>query len=96
MAIAKDKPISCLPDLAAAAGGVLLLAGLWTPIAALVTAGIVMWMAATRHFPAEGSLLVYFMVAVQSISLAMLGPGAWSVDARLFGRRRIELRNRDR
>jgi putative oxidoreductase len=24
-------------------------------------------------------------------ALAMLGPGAWSVDARLFGRKRIEI-----
>jgi hypothetical protein len=25
------------------------------------------------------------------LSLAMLGPGAWSIDARLFGRKRIDV-----
>jgi hypothetical protein len=27
-------------------------------------------------------------------ALAMLGPGAWSVDARLFGWKRIQIRQR--
>ena len=31
------------------------------------------------------------MLTVMGVSLAMLGPGAWSIDARLFGRRRINL-----
>jgi hypothetical protein len=28
------------------------------------------------------------------VTLAMLGPGAWSVDARLFGRKRIQIPQR--
>jgi hypothetical protein len=28
--------------------------------------------------------------------VAMLGPGAWSVDARLFGRQRFEINGRKR
>ena len=30
------------------------------------------------------------MLAVLAASLAMVGPGAWSIDARLFGRKRIQ------
>jgi putative oxidoreductase len=64
---------------------VLLSIGLWTPIVAFSQAAIQI----DRYmltYPANSSFLV---TAVIGISLAMLGPGAWSFDARLFGRRRI-------
>ena len=35
------------------------------------------------------SALVHIFLAVVSVSVAMLGPGAWSIDARLFGRQRF-------
>jgi uncharacterized membrane protein YphA (DoxX/SURF4 family) len=31
----------------------------------------------------------HILLAVLAISLAMLGPGAWSIDALIFGRKRI-------
>jgi uncharacterized membrane protein YphA (DoxX/SURF4 family) len=31
----------------------------------------------------------HILLAILAISLAMLGPGAWSVDAQIFGRKRI-------
>jgi hypothetical protein len=31
------------------------------------------------------------MVAVFGAAIAMIGPGAWSLDARLFGRKRIRI-----
>jgi hypothetical protein len=31
------------------------------------------------------------MLAVLGASLAMVGPGAWSIDARLFGRKQIHM-----
>jgi len=34
------------------------------------------------------------LLAALGVSLVMLGPGAWSVDARLFGRKRIDIRGR--
>jgi hypothetical protein len=42
-----------------------------------------------------GSDLVGFHTenALLGLSLMMLGPGAWSLDAFLFGRRRIDLDN---
>jgi hypothetical protein len=35
-----------------------------------------------------------FLLAAIGAALGLLGPGAWSVDARLFGWRRIDVRNR--
>jgi uncharacterized membrane protein YphA (DoxX/SURF4 family) len=34
---------------------------------------------------------MHIFVAVLCISLAMLGPGVWSIDARLFGRKRFDI-----
>jgi hypothetical protein len=63
----------------------LLWIGFWTPIAALAAAAmqIAIMYAGPRL---DSSALTAAAVAV---ALAMLGPGAWSLDARLFGRKRI-------
>jgi putative oxidoreductase len=37
---------------------------------------------------------MHILLGILSAALAMLGPGAWSVDARLFGRKRIEIPQR--
>jgi putative oxidoreductase len=59
--------------------------GLWTPLAALAGAAIQIMVITLGH-RSDLSLLVF---AVMGLSLVMLGPGAWSFDARLFGRKRI-------
>jgi putative oxidoreductase len=70
----------------AIAAGSLLLAGLWTPIAGVLVAIIEIWSAFTHpHDPWS-----YLLLGTLGAALAMLGPGAWSVDARLFGWKRIE------
>ena len=74
----------------AIAAGILLLAGLWTPIAGVLVAIIEIWCAFTRpHDPWN-----YVLLGTLGAALAMLGPGAWSVDARLFGWKRIDIRDR--
>jgi putative oxidoreductase len=64
---------------------VLIWIGLWTPIAAVTGAAIQIIVITFAH-QFNLSLAVFAAVA---LSLAMLGPGAWSFDARLFGRKRI-------
>jgi uncharacterized membrane protein YphA (DoxX/SURF4 family) len=70
----------------AIAAGLLLLAGLWTPIAGVLLAIIEIWSACTHlHDPWS-----HILMGSLGAALAMLGPGAWSVDARLFGWKRID------
>jgi len=77
---------------AAAGIGVLLLIGLWTPIAATLTALAGAWGA----YANPGDVGFYVLLAALGAALALLGPGAWSIDARLFGWKRVEIRNEKR
>jgi putative oxidoreductase len=70
--------------------GILLLAGLWTPITGALQAIIELW----TVFSQADAAIVHILLAALGVSLVMLGPGAWSVDARLFGRKRIDIRGR--
>jgi putative oxidoreductase len=69
--------------------GTLLLAGLWTPITGTLLAIIEVWIVLFQGGPAE----IHLPLAALGVSLVMLGPGAWSVDAKLFGRKRINIRS---
>jgi len=42
----------------------------------------------------SGGGAIPIMLATSGASLAMIGPGAWSIDARLFGRKHIEISER--
>ena len=64
----------------------LLAVGFWTPVAGMAQAIVEVWIGI-----GEGSMALHVIVASIGLSLAMLGPGAWSVDARLFGRKRIDV-----
>jgi len=68
-----------------AAAGLLLCAGLWTPIIAGALSIFALWSALSGTRDLWGQILL----AAVSAALAMLGPGAWSIDARLFGRKRL-------
>ncbi len=69
--------------------GLLLLAGLWTPIAGTIAAVIAVWHA----FSQPGDPWSCIMLGTLGAALALLGPGGWSVDARLFGWKRIDIRD---
>ena len=70
-----------------AGAAVLLLIGLWTPLAGALIAAAELSLA-VRH-PAEPWTYVHF--AIMGAALAMLGPGGCSLDARLFGRKQIQI-----
>jgi uncharacterized membrane protein YphA (DoxX/SURF4 family) len=75
-------------ELLALAASVLLALGFLTPLAAFSQVALELWLAfGTGRFFGEHTVL-----AVIGVCLTMLGPGAWSIDAHLFGRRRIDFR----
>ena len=81
-----DPPLTVtLPFVSLAGPGLLLIAGLWTPLAGIAVAAIEL----SRILTSE-DVFAPLMAATMGGALAMLGPGRWSLDARLFGWKRIE------
>ena len=76
-----------IPQIIGACSGILLLIGLWTPIVGSLITAIELWIAMT-HFGDPG---IPILLAGLGVTIAMIGPGAWSIDARLFGRRHINI-----
>lgn len=76
------------PHVIAAGIGLLLLFGSWTAVAGVIVA-IIESVIAFSH---NGDPWVSALLASLGLALALLGPGTWSVDARRFGWKRIEIR----
>lgn len=74
-----------LPELVLALA---LAAGILTPVAALLCCGVYTACLLHADWPHAATLMIAAMTA---IALVLLGAGAYSVDARLFGRRRLVL-----
>ena len=79
-----------LMQLIAVGAGLLLFLGLWTPIAGAVVAFVELWVLFSR----TGDPWMAGILVILGGTLAMIGPGAWSLDALLFGRKHIEISNR--
>jgi hypothetical protein len=83
-------PSPAILDLVTAGAATLLVIGLWTPLAGVVIA-VAQLRLAVLH-PAEPWTFVHF--AAMGVALAMLRPGGCSLDARLFGRKQIQIPHR--
>jgi putative oxidoreductase len=84
------RPVPFIVAGAATVTGAFLLVGLWTPLSGALAVFIQLWMVISH----TGHRGVHALLVALAASLMMLGPGAWSIDARLFGRKRIELQGR--
>jgi uncharacterized membrane protein YphA (DoxX/SURF4 family) len=82
-AIAYRRPASHPVELCA---GLLLLGGAWTRAVAAVIAGLELWRTALQS---GGRVSVE--LSAMAVALALMGPGVWSIDARFFGWRRINI-----
>jgi uncharacterized membrane protein YphA (DoxX/SURF4 family) len=79
-----STPLSTLVE---GVAGLLLCVGLWT----LIAGGALSLVALRSAFSGQGDFWAEILLAAIAAGLVMLGPGAWSIDARLFGRKRLIL-----
>lgn len=84
--------IGAAASVLAALAGLFLLAGLWTPVAGALAAAT----AVSFVFSQSQNPLADVLLATIGAALALVGPGAWSIDAHLFGWKRIDVPERTR
>jgi uncharacterized membrane protein YphA (DoxX/SURF4 family) len=94
---APHSPILLLAAACAAVGGVALVLGILTPLVSALLAAEAVTLIVS--FPAPGlqwldSRMALFEFVVMGTVLAILGPGATSIDARLFGLREVSIREK--
>src|SRR5262244_2953536 len=88
LGIAKLATGSLIENIVAILAGLLLIVGLWTPVVGSLTAVVGIWNAVAQPVDRWANIFL----ATMGIVLALVGPGAWSADARLFGWKRIDVR----
>jgi len=64
-----------------------MLVGLWTPVGCLLAVAAESWLLLAGAIALQPAILLLSI----SAALGMLGPGSWSIDAILFGRRRLDI-----
>jgi putative oxidoreductase len=85
--LSASSPAPVTSDVVMAGAAILLLIGLWTPVAGGLIA-VTELMVAWAH-PEHPWTFLHF--AMLGAALALLGPGGCSLDARLFGRKQIQI-----
>jgi putative oxidoreductase len=89
--LAVREPVNIGRDLVAAIAGVFLATGLWTPVIGTLITLDELWIALSTYSSLRDSPWIHVLLAVLTAGVAMLGPGAWSIDARLYGRKRFDM-----
>jgi putative oxidoreductase len=85
------SPEPLILQLVGMGAGVFLFIGLFTPVAGALAALTTMWIAVSHFSSDSRDPWITFVPAILAAAVAMIGPGAWSIDARLFGRKHIDL-----
>src|SRR5438270_5407782 len=93
--LAFREPVNIARDLLAAIAGVFLVTGLWTPVMGALITIDELWIALSAYSSQRNGPWIQILLAVLTAGVAMLGPGAWSIDARLFGRKRFDIGSRN-
>ena len=83
---AASQLVPIIPHILGAGTGIVLLVGLWPPAGGVLVTIVELWIVLS----CVGDPLVPLMLAILGATLAMIWPGAWSMDARLFGRKHSE------
>src|SRR5580704_11635810 len=92
---ASGEPLALARYSIEAVGAIFLILGFWTPVVGALIVLDELWIALSLWSsppggPPDGHWNHVFL-AVLTAGVAMLGPGAWSIDARLFGRKRFDM-----
>jgi hypothetical protein len=88
IALFKETPmaVTTAPQAMGAVLAIFIVIGLWTPVAGALIAAVELWIALAH----PGDTGTAILLATLGATLAMIGPGAFSMDARLFGRKYID------
>ena len=89
-AVLHGSVTAAIANVLAAVAGMFLLMGLCTPVVGAIVAATELWII----FLLPQDLRLHILQAVFGVGLALIGPGVWSVDARLYGWRRVEIPTR--
>ena len=89
--LAVTEPVNIARDLIAAIAGIFLATGLWTPVMGALIAMDELWIVLSPYSSQRDGPWIHILLAVLTAGVSMLGPGAWSIDARLFGRKRFDM-----
>lgn len=87
-------PLTVTMQVIGIATAAFLLVGMFTPVAGVLAAAAKVWIAIARFSSHSDDPWVALSQAILAAALAMIGPGAWSIDARRYGRKHIDLSER--
>jgi putative oxidoreductase len=91
-----NEPIGIVPEFVAVIGGIFLLLGFWTPITGTVITIDELCIAFSVSSSPRDGRWIHIFLAVLAAGLAMVGSGAWSIDARRFGRKYFDIAGKGR